>query len=539
MTYQDSFNQGAIGALDIAARRRAAQAQQDDALTAAAVAYGFSPPGAGLPTPPPPGQASQPAAPPPQMAPPQQPLAGLAGPQAGPPQQAARPAPMPVAPPQAPPAIATPPQQAPPQAAQPSQTMPSAPPQQQQFGSMTLQGVIQQLMKSPQNQALFKQRPDLLMKAVERAQAAMAPEGRAELAQTKQNLEQEKANNQLYKIQQDAANKLMQAQSAEDRTRIMTESRNAIAQARQAGADAAHSDAVMVALAHLAQGDRRLDQGDRSLDQKDQKRRDSIITNAAKIGVEIPEGTSTDEAMKLTAQGYAKKFASALMPPNVVQFVGDAALTDSSILSHAFSGKSDVTAANKNAVLDYISKKGTPEQLAQAKVALAEKTAEARAEGAIGGTTAVGAQEIEQFAPLVLSDANKVNLGRFPSINAWNLWAKQHAGDPAVVKYKDNLQALQNAASLVLTRGGKMSDQARKLTQSLADGSMSPMQLKAAIQALREEAKGTGAAAKAATAGTVGSIKTPGGAPGSDVGGGNPAPGGDQPSADDPLGILQ
>lgn len=543
------FLQGQDAQAAIQQKQQQIQAFKDDQDSLALLGNAFGVQG---PQPPAPGQASQPApqqaGPSPQMQPggpamaPGVPIGvGAPAPGAGPPPGAnglpggppalARPP----GPPGAPQGLPAPPQAPPPQQqpqpgvgglSQGPQPQPSqAPPQQgpQAAGGMlSLDQLAKKILSAPGNAQKIQQNPGLLVRALEKGQALLAPEGRAELAQAKGQLEQEKANTSLYKIQQDAANKLMQAQSAEDRTRIMNDSREKIAAARQAGADAAHADAVNVALMHLAQGDRKLDQND-------QKRRDGAIGAAAKAGVEVPEGASVEDIQKLTAKANAQKYASSLMPPEVVAFTGDAALTDPSILSHAFGGKSEATTANKNAVLAYIAKKASPEVLAQAKVALQEKSSEGRSIGTIAGPTAVGAAEIDQFSQPVLDLAKKVNISKYPTINSIVNAAKRKTGDADIIEYGNRIQALKSAAVLVLTRGGLSSDKARARVDEIINDSMGSAQIPAAIKALKAEAAGVGQATKAATAGTVGAIKTPGAT----------APPEDAPTPDDPLGILK
>lgn len=572
----DGFLQGQDAQLAIQQKQQAVKAFQDDQDSLALLGNAFGVPVA---QPPPPGQASQPRPPQGIPAPPQQPGGpamapgvpigvpapppGSSGPQGA---MGLYTGPMPSQPPTGVTPMgsmqqqlrgvqgqqglpAPPPQQQAPQQPQPGvgglsqgpQPQPSpAPPQQgpQAAGGMlSLDQLTQRIVSAPGNREKIQANPGLLVRALEKGQALLAPEGRQELAQAKQNLASQQLESKMQQFESTLAQKQATQLTTEQRLQIQRELLDAKQQnlklaqdgldRRTAQARDARLDALLMTLTERG---READQTEKGRNARAQTMNLGKLTQmATKAGVTIDDTDTPADIQRKTAGAVSEKYANAIMPPEVVAFTGDAALTDPSILSHAFSGKSEATGVNKNAVLAYMAKRASPEVLAQAKVALGEKQAEARSEGAIAGTTAVGAKEIEQFAPLVLEGAKKVNLGNYPTINAWKLYAKERTGDPDVVTYRDNLQALQNAASLVLTRGGRMSDQARKLTQALAEGSMAPAQLKAAIEALRAEAKGTGAAARAATADTVGSIRTPGAAAAPES----------APTPDDPLGILK
>lgn len=108
--------------------------------------------------------------------------------------------------------------------------------------------------------------------------------------------------------------------------------------------------------------------------------------------------------------------------------------------------------------------------------------------GRITGSTAQGAQELQQIIPLVQQASDKIDRTEFPTINAVELAVRRGTGDPDVVQLNGYIQTLRNAYAQVMTRGGRMTDAARGYAREMIDGTLSTDQIGAALDAISNEA---------------------------------------------------
>ena len=150
--------------------------------------------------------------------------------------------------------------------------------------------------------------------------------------------------------------------------------------------------------------------------------------------------------------------------------------------------------------------------------------AAANVAGRTAGATAVGAAEIPQLAPLIVSVASRLNPTQFPDVNAVERAVERRTGNADVVLLNSYIQSLKNAYQQIMSRGGRMTDFQRHQANDLMSGNMPLAQLSAAALAMTTEAsivKGaTGKAMQDVTGGPPASAE---GGPPASAEGGNPA----------------
>lgn len=117
-----------------------------------------------------------------------------------------------------------------------------------------------------------------------------------------------------------------------------------------------------------------------------------------------------------------------------------------------------------------------------------ENLAAATTTGHIAGATAQGAQEIQQFVPVINDLSQKIDRTQFPTLNSIELAVRKGTGDPQVVAFNSYIQSAKNAYALVMTRGGRSTDAARHRADELLSPNLSVDQVATALQAMSLEA---------------------------------------------------
>lgn len=137
--------------------------------------------------------------------------------------------------------------------------------------------------------------------------------------------------------------------------------------------------------------------------------------------------------------------------------------------------------------------------------------------GRTGASTEIGAEELKELVPKVKQTAARLDLGKYPTINAIDLAIQKGTGDEAAVQLNSYVQTVRNAYVQVMARGGRMSDTQRKYAAEIISGNLAPNQLAAALQAIQNEAS----IVQSATGKAMKNITGGGGAaaPGDDSGG--------------------
>lgn len=143
----------------------------------------------------------------------------------------------------------------------------------------------------------------------------------------------------------------------------------------------------------------------------------------------------------------------------------------------------------RNAITKYAKSKGMSGSDVAGMIAqFDEQVAAARTIGHVAGSTAQGAQELQQIAPRVKEVSDRISRTQFPTINAIELAAERGTGNADVIQLNGYIQTLRNAYAQVMTRGGRMSDQTRTYAKEMIDGSLATNQIDAALQAIMNEA---------------------------------------------------
>jgi hypothetical protein len=125
--------------------------------------------------------------------------------------------------------------------------------------------------------------------------------------------------------------------------------------------------------------------------------------------------------------------------------------------------------------------------LAKINAQFAGQVSEARAIGTASGKIELAANSLDESLPL-LEDAMKgVDLSQFPDINSVENYARQHAGEPNIVKLNTALQTTVSDYSTLIARNGQRTDATDAAAKHLANVSMSNGQLQAFIDQVKKE----------------------------------------------------
>lgn len=373
-------------------------------------------------------------------------------------------------------------------------------------------------------QALAKANPQInaktpegalqLFRMIELSQKIQAPEAKAYLDSMKQIM-------QDHKQEQDYSAKIQKINNDAVTASLRADTAIGVAQINEARARMTAEAATNRALTLQGQLlDFRGSEGDKNreakADQTTQKSRADTIKAATKAGVSIDPSWETSEIQQKTAEAVAKKAESTTLTDEQARYMAEASKTDPSLLSRLGSGPTGN--ANKTKVLGILAGTSDPKALGQGRVDLATSTAEGRRVGTQAGSVELGAQELQKFAPLVLSASEKVDRTQYPTINRIIEAASKGSGGTEIITLANNINALKNAYAQVIARGGQVTEGARKQASDLIDQSYSKGQLKAAIAAMQQEAKGAGEAATSARTDVRKGVGA-GSAPSSDAGG--------------------
>lgn len=523
--------QGQIEQNKFAQLRNQEMMDEKASLAALGRAFGVAPPT--TPAPIGPGQASVPAHPAPA------PAAPVEGRALG----------APTAPVMPPPAVA------PPGAPTPAPARPGAP--QLPFGQMSADQLAQRIVRA--NPGIEK-RPDLLVRAMAKGQALLAPQGKAELAMLQIQQRVEAANNklelgqmtlQMRQAMLDQANEMklrieqlrqsgMNSRAA-DKTTAMLEALTAklLSQQNVAAAHdttrkevAASNNASRkdIAAGHDTAANARAAAGTASREKiAGERTRAQVVGLATKAGVKVDPAWTDAEVQQHTADAVAKKGAEGQLSDDEAHFLAHVIEADPTQASHVVSGWGKGGQQNRTKVWDFVrqdySAQGKPPaDLATARVAILGTQQAARTAGAQTAKIGIGLREIDKFAPLVIGASEKVDRTRFPTVNSLIEASQRGTGGTQIVQLVNYINALKNAYAQVLARGGSSSVDARKRADEVVNAAWSKGQIKAAIEAMRNEAR----QAESASTETMGAISS---------GAGRAAT--PSTSASDPLGILK
>lgn len=238
--------------------------------------------------------------------------------------------------------------------------------------------------------------------------------------------------------------------------------------------------------------------------------RDRTTQRGQDIHIEIAGQQSADKRYAVdrrianlqSAAGQGKTFS----PPQAKLFAEAWIAGDHTVTQGLGFGKTG--AANRTAIMEQVASLAdeyglTGADLAAAKLAFGGDAAAARTAATTGARIDIGANEVKQYAQPLLDASKKVDRTRFPLLNSAQLSAMRASGDPDVVKFASQVQAMKNAYAQIAARGGQTTDDARRRSDEVLDKAWSQGQLEAGVQQLIVEAE----AALKATEQTTNSVQ--------------------------------
>ncbi len=179
------------------------------------------------------------------------------------------------------------------------------------------------------------------------------------------------------------------------------------------------------------------------------------------------------------------------LTPESAQFMAKQYLAgDRSVMSGL--GYGNLGASNRAMLRDAIQAEAkargmSPEQVATAIAEFEGLKAGERTLGTTAARVGLGLAEAKVFAPMVVEASDKVSRTDFPKLNDLLLAYDRGTGDENVVRLAIAINALQNAYSQVLTRGGVPTDSARATAHEVFDKAYSAGQMRTAVdQVMRE-----------------------------------------------------
>lgn len=120
-----------------------------------------------------------------------------------------------------------------------------------------------------------------------------------------------------------------------------------------------------------------------------------------------------------------------------------------------------------------------------------------QAAASIGGKVAYAENEIEQTIPLVREASAKLPRGQFVPYNKLKQMTQEQLSDPNLAEFRMYMTSLSNAYDMLAARGGTDMEK-RKENRKNFDMAASPEALERVLQAVRNEAKASGRAARKA-----------------------------------------
>lgn len=134
---------------------------------------------------------------------------------------------------------------------------------------------------------------------------------------------------------------------------------------------------------------------------------------------------------------------------------------------------------------------------------------EQRSIGLRAGPTLVGSAELESLIPATKESVKKLDLTKYPSVNALINSAEYQNGDPDIVEAATNIQEVQNAYASILKRGGQQTDAANAAAEHLVNIGMAEGQVDRILDTMSANAARIMKGVSNAKAGRVGDAPTP------------------------------
>ena len=136
----------------------------------------------------------------------------------------------------------------------------------------------------------------------------------------------------------------------------------------------------------------------------------------------------------------------------------------------------------------------SPQDITNRRIEMTGELKEEQTAAAISGKIRYAENEIKRIAPKVLELSAQVPRGSFVPWNQLKLYGEAKLGDPKLKQLKAYLNTLVNSYDVLGGRGGTDVDK-RAHNRELLDAADSPQALKAAVEAIQQEAELSGEAA--------------------------------------------
>lgn len=142
---------------------------------------------------------------------------------------------------------------------------------------------------------------------------------------------------------------------------------------------------------------------------------------------------------------------------------------------------------NRDAAVARWAEKYPDDDMADIESGYAGKTSEARAVGTASGKLTLSANLLDKALPLARDAVKKVDLTRFPSINALENAARTHTGNPELAAANTALQTVMSDYSALIARNGTSTDATRGAARELVNQNMAKGQLNAVFDQMEKE----------------------------------------------------
>lgn len=149
----------------------------------------------------------------------------------------------------------------------------------------------------------------------------------------------------------------------------------------------------------------------------------------------------------------------------------------------------------KKAVDNYIAEKHPDFDMAKAELGYQGKQTAEKLSAKNYENMKIAGGNLDRSVPTLLESAKKVDLSKFKDINSFLNYAKTHTGDPNIVTLATKLAATRADYSLVLARGGNLTDTSRNHADEVLNLAFSEGQMQAATDAMMIETKNNMASA--------------------------------------------
>lgn len=141
----------------------------------------------------------------------------------------------------------------------------------------------------------------------------------------------------------------------------------------------------------------------------------------------------------------------------------------------------------KKSVDNYVASTHPGFKMADAETNYLGQQKEASTVGTSAGRIKLAANSLDQAIPLARNAMQKVDLTSFPSLNAFENYARAHTGDPNITALNTAIQTVISDYSSLIARNGQQTDSTRAASRELVNSNMASGQLDAFFDQVEKE----------------------------------------------------